>query len=73
MSDIDIHGTDLSSSFNALIQICGRIKKMNDFTFATPVDVVKDEPCPALAAERADQIHTAVVTTMVSLAALIHV
>lgn len=73
VSDIDIHGPDLSSSLHALIQISGGIKKISDFTFAASVDSVKDESFSAVAAERADQVHTAMVATMVPLAALINV
>lgn len=71
MSDIDIHGPDLS--LHALIRISGGIKKIIDFTFTALVDGVKDESCSALAAERADQVQTTMVATMVSLAALINV
>lgn len=73
VSDIDVYGPDLSSSLHALIQIRWGIKKIADFTFAEPVDSVKNESFSALAAERADQVQTAVVAAVVSVATLINV
>lgn len=56
-----------------MIQVSERIKKMIDLTFTELVDGVKAKSFSAVAAERADQVQTAVAATMVSLAALINV